>query len=189
MVFVKRRTAKRQRAEGRRPHIEEQLTERGVTPGAATRLVREFGADLISQKIEAFDRLMSCRDKRVSRNPAGYLVQSIRENYQSSEYHRREPRRRTETSPEQGSALRLEENRAASAEQTRIGPIHEYLSRLSPMELGELEQTALESAPRFVTLGYHRAKASGNMKLLDEYRGIIVERHVEGLLSRAAEAA
>ncbi|NLE61991.1 MAG: hypothetical protein GX616_26850, partial [Planctomycetes bacterium] len=82
VVFV--RTAKPRRQ--RRPvsqlsDLESRLIERGVTASAASQLVREHAADLIRGKIAVFDTLQEKRDRRISQNPAGFLVQSIRKDY------------------------------------------------------------------------------------------------------------
>ena len=61
--------------------LENRLVERGVTASAAVQLVREHAADLVESKIAVFDALRQKDDRRISRNPAGFLVQSIRDDY------------------------------------------------------------------------------------------------------------
>jgi hypothetical protein len=60
----------------------EALRARGVTAKAATELVGACPAARILTKIEVFDWLIRNGDKRVGKNPAGYLVASIRSDYQ-----------------------------------------------------------------------------------------------------------
>ena len=55
---------------------------RGVTAKTAAELVETHPAGRIQTKIEVFDWLMRNEDKRVGKNPAGYLVASIRADYQ-----------------------------------------------------------------------------------------------------------
>lgn len=57
------------------------LKERGVAQEAAESLAQQYPADLIAQQIESFDFLMAQKDRKISRNPAGYLVSSIRAEY------------------------------------------------------------------------------------------------------------
>jgi hypothetical protein len=57
------------------------LVERGVTAKAAESIVAKFPPDRVAVHIAIFDRLMKNRDAKVSRNPAGYLVSSIKDNY------------------------------------------------------------------------------------------------------------
>lgn len=61
----------------------ESLTARGVTPKIAAELVESHPATRIRTKLEVFDWLQRNEDKRVGRNPAGYLVASIRADYQA----------------------------------------------------------------------------------------------------------
>ncbi|WP_435022653.1 replication initiator protein A (plasmid) [Tundrisphaera sp. TA3] len=63
----------------------EALTARGVTPKTAADLVAAHPAVRIRTKLEVFDWLTRNEDKRVGKNPAGYLVASIRSDYQPPE--------------------------------------------------------------------------------------------------------
>ena len=58
-----------------------QLIARGVHPEAAAQLARDFPVEAIEVQVEVFDWLMLRRDKKVDKNPAGYLVKAIREGY------------------------------------------------------------------------------------------------------------
>jgi Replication initiator protein A len=57
------------------------LTSRGVTPKTAAELVGTHPGSRIQIKLEVFDWLVRNQDKRVGKNPAGYLVASIRSDY------------------------------------------------------------------------------------------------------------
>lgn len=59
------------------------LTQRGVTAKVAGELVEAHPPGRIRTKLEVFDWLVESEDKRVSKNPAGYLVSSIRSDYQA----------------------------------------------------------------------------------------------------------
>jgi hypothetical protein len=61
----------------------EALKARGVTSKSAQELVETYSPDRIRTKIEVFDWLMRNLDKRVGKNPAGYLVASIRADYRA----------------------------------------------------------------------------------------------------------
>jgi hypothetical protein len=60
----------------------EALRGRGVTSKIAQELVAGHPATRVRTKIEVFDWLIRNEDKRVGKNPAGYLVASIRADYQ-----------------------------------------------------------------------------------------------------------
>ena len=61
----------------------EALKARGVTTKTAAELVEAHPAGRIQTKVDVFDWLMKNQDKRVGKNPAGYLVASIRADYQA----------------------------------------------------------------------------------------------------------
>jgi hypothetical protein len=59
------------------------LKARGITAKTAAELVETHPATRIQTKVEVFDWLMRNEDKRIGKNPAGYLVASIRADYQA----------------------------------------------------------------------------------------------------------
>jgi hypothetical protein len=61
----------------------EALTARGITAKVAAELVETIPSTRIRTKIEVFDWLLKNEDKRVGKNPAGYLVASIKADYQA----------------------------------------------------------------------------------------------------------
>ncbi len=61
----------------------EQLKSRGVSARAAAEMVGKLPAGRIQTKVDVFDWLMKNEDKRIGKNPAGYLVASIRADYQA----------------------------------------------------------------------------------------------------------
>jgi hypothetical protein len=62
--------------------LAEALAARGITPKTAADLVAAHPPGRVRTKIEVFDWLVKNEDKRVGKNPAGYLVASIRSDYQ-----------------------------------------------------------------------------------------------------------
>jgi len=60
----------------------DQLTAYGVASRTAAELVEHHSVEQIRFKLEVFDWLVRQGDKRVGKNAAGYLVASIRDNYQ-----------------------------------------------------------------------------------------------------------
>jgi hypothetical protein len=81
--------------------------QRGVAAKVAGELVAEDSAGRIQTKLEVFDWLVRIQDKRVAKNPAGYLVASIRDDYQPpSTTSRPAPARKAEAD---GAAKEAEE--------------------------------------------------------------------------------
>ncbi len=67
---------------GEPPALVESLRDRGVSDKTAQELVATHPGHRVQAKIEVFDWLVRNEDKRVAKNPAGYLVSSIRSDYQ-----------------------------------------------------------------------------------------------------------
>ena len=63
--------------------LTEALAARGVAAKTAAELVEAHPPGRIQTKLEVFDWLSRNEDKRVGKNPAGYLVASIRADYQA----------------------------------------------------------------------------------------------------------
>ena len=96
----------------RASELVEALEGAGVDAKTAAELVEAHPAGRIQTKIEVFDWLLKNEDKRVGKNPAGYLVASIRADYQApGDFARPKPRRRPRTAVE--AAESREAGRAA----------------------------------------------------------------------------
>lgn len=59
----------------------EELKSRGVTPAKGSKLVRSYSPSRVLEKIAIHDWMLSTGDKRCSKNPAGFLVNAIQEDY------------------------------------------------------------------------------------------------------------
>lgn len=86
VLFIRGPYARDEDGEGPEPAAEaaalvEALTERGVTAKVAGSLVSKCDPGRIRTKIEVFDWLQQNEDARIGRNAAGYLVASIRADY------------------------------------------------------------------------------------------------------------
>jgi hypothetical protein len=167
---------------------EQELVERGVTPATAAEIAVAYPADQIQAKLEAFDWLMSKKDKRVSKNPAGYLAESIRKKYapprgfeSKSEKERRlaaesEQRRKVEEAKRQAEA---EQKAREEAEQARI---KKYWNSLSPARQKALTSEALEQGDMsFAITRYRRTKDDAAVS--ERYLKMILDAYILKKLS------
>jgi Replication initiator protein A len=174
------------------PTLETALNQRGVTLATASELLRSFPADQIQTKLEVFDWLVSKQDKRVSKNPGGYLVESIRKNYSTpkgfetqTERNQRlavetEQRRKVEAAKRQAA---VDQQAREEAERARI---QAYWDSLSAAAQEQLWTDALANP----TLNFmvnlfrrNRSDAAGS----ERYRRMILDAHIINLLD-ASEA-
>lgn len=166
--------------------LESRLVERGVAAASAAQLVREYAADFIEGKIEVFDALRENHDRRVSKNPPGYLVQSIRRGYVAPVgFLQDTPRRSDGVKPVRrptGAAARRKPILTPPHSELD-GQVESYLASLSPEHRDRLERDAIANARGLAAQGLRRAVTSGNAKLADQYRQAIVSQHVTSLLN------
>ena len=128
------------------------LLERGVTPSTAQQIVASFTPERIQAQLEVFDWLVAQRDPKVSRNPAGFLISSIKSEYVPPKgfVGREEQARRAEQAA--GSKKSAEERLRAKAEAedaqrvAKQTAIHDFWESVSDDERRHLETEALETA-------------------------------------------
>lgn len=130
----------------------EALLARGVTPSTAQHVVSTFTPERIRTQLEVFDWLLSQHDPKVSRNPAGFLISSIKSEYAPPKAFvgREEQARRAAQAAERKE--RAEERARAKAEQenakqtARETAIRNFWASFSDEERKRLEAEAWEAA-------------------------------------------
>lgn len=98
---------------------EKALIDRGVTPATAAELALAHAADRIAAKVEVFDWLVERKDRRVSKNPAGYLAESIRKDYALPRGFESEAQRRERAAALEEQRRKVEDARRKAAEDQR----------------------------------------------------------------------
>lgn len=194
VLFFRKAKAVSCNPSGRQWTVEEkELVDRGVTPAAAVRLARDFPPEVIQAKLDVFDKLCEQQDRRISRNPAGYLVKSIREDYLPPADFSPTTSRRTVRFGSgracSGTGPRRQVNAAESQASKADRQVDAYLAQLSPAERSRIEAEAVMTARGFAAIGLRRAAKAGHAERVDQYRQVIVRQHVRLLLSSPVNAA
>lgn len=172
--------------------LEKALTDRGVTPATAAELAAGFVEEHIQARIEAFDWLVSKKDRRVTKSPAGYLVKSITDGYTAPKGFESAADRAKRTAAEEAKRKKAEEAKLrAEAEQkareeAEAARIRSYIEALPPEGREQLEKDALEKANPFFFGRYRDSKNEPATRA--KYLKLIIETHVSGILA-AKEAA
>lgn len=133
--------------EGSVPQLVAALAARDVTKAAAEILVQQYPEENIRAKIEAFDWLLEQREKRIAKNPAGYLVKSIKEDYAApkgfvpkAERDRRQREKEARERKAIDEQLRVRLEKAREDDQRRKHD--DYWASLTPKEQDELQARA-----------------------------------------------
>ena len=170
--------------------LKARLIERGVHPLVADELLASRTSAEIELRMEAVDWLVGKVGQRGLRNPAGYLVQSIRDRYElptgfpgtgmASGDSRLQGATRTEP-PDQAACRGQKEN-----VQDRTA---HYIRGLSEAARSRLEAAALRTAEPRLIQAYERAVAEGVPLLRELYLRLILEQHVTQRLAARKQQA
>ena len=169
IIFIRGRRAT---ADAENPATQEeqqqplQLTEalrvRGITSKTAQELVATHSPGRIRTKIEVFDWLLRNEDKRVGKNPAGYLVASIRSDYQvPGDYRNGAVGVKCVEAPSYdkiGSRSRQAQQRQSEEIQTQREKMHEAKLRAAWDRLPEAERDAILAVVKSQNPGLGRWK-------------------------------
>ena len=138
-----------------------ELVTRGITDSVATSLIERAEPEVILRQIEIFDTLVSQGDRRISRNPAGYLRTAIERNYTApSGFLTRAERIRQATATV--AAKRAEQDAEAEAlrrQQERTAHLEGLWASLSRDKQQKLHDEALAQLHDFARRAYTRELA------------------------------
>lgn len=127
------------------------LESRGITSKTAADLVQKHSADLAERQIEVFDWLAEKQDKRVAKNPAGYLVKSITDDYatpqgfitKAEQKERQQAKQAGERETAEKKRREREEEAREKAARTMVAA---RLKELTAKELAEMDAASLAQA-------------------------------------------
>lgn len=135
--------------------LSDQLIQRGVTPSSAAQVVADFPLTQIRTQLEVFDWLKAQNDRRLSLNPAGFLISSIKSAYAAPQgfvSHEERERRaklaaiRKEREEARRIAMQEQEQKRLS---DRDEAIHQFWTLLSEEERSRIEGEAILEASSF----------------------------------------
>jgi hypothetical protein len=150
------------------PELIDELTRRGVTLSTARELVSTHPEERIREKLASFDWLQAEKDGRVLRSPAGFLVQSIRENYEVPQGFKLHVEKTRVSAAQKKKARLLEEERgrreAAEEESERLKQerVRTYWDSLTEDEQSSFWNKAVEAANPFYLKRYREHEGTGN---------------------------
>ena len=192
VIFVRAAKPRAKAASHEPAGLEAQLIQRGVTRSTAVQLAGSHPAEKVRTKLEVFDQLVAQRDARISKNPAGYLVESIRKDYERpAGLSRTRPANVVQRGvpPETAKKTRrrsIPKDRKQDEQQRQV---EQHLASLSPEQITQLEAAALKSAPPFLAKSFRRAVAEGNETLVREYRRCLLEHHLRACFRAQNESS
>jgi hypothetical protein len=134
------------------------LKARGVTAKTAQELVETQSPTRIQTKLEVFDWLLRNEDKRVGKNPAGYLVASIRSDYQPPVGYRYQPPKEHRDLEQRERARKEAQHKAETKAQAEHATEREAKLRMAWEHLPPAEREAILVAVKAQNPGLSRWK-------------------------------
>ncbi|MCC6127463.1 MAG: replication initiator protein A [Pirellulales bacterium] len=151
------------------------LLARGVHPATADSLAGEYPIKEIRRRISILDWLEKNALKNAPKNPAGYLVQSLRESYDPPAGFGENQivgARKGNLSPAKPS------HRKRISRETRDSAVRQFINALKPEERKQYEKDALQAADPFLASTYRNAVKEQSPLLEEVYLQVILERFV-----------
>jgi len=152
--------------------ITNELKRRGVNDRVAKELASKFTKEHIEQKISMHDKLVAAKDKRIRKNPAGFLAASIRHNYETI----------IDCAPSNASKpvashAKVVEPPARSRDDNEQKRFLAYWESLAIDDRVRIERDAMNAAPRFHRDTIARLNSS-NRELQSQMRQRIIQEFV-----------
>jgi len=153
------------------------LLRHGVHRNTAEKLVSGYAPETIEHHVQVLDWILKQPGVGKPKSAAGYLVQSIREGYDT-------PIGFQAPSSQRPPKRQRREKTTYSHEDKQQRRISEYIAQLPGAERRQLEQESLASAGKPMLEAYRRAEKQEEPLLINLYRRLILEEHVGRLLSK-----
>jgi hypothetical protein len=156
----------------------ERMVAHGVRADVANELLREAPVEQVLRQLEVFERMRERNDKRVAKNPPGFLVAAIRGDFAFPKEFARQPRKHP--------TLHVVEKPAstATAHSNLPSEAESYWNAMTADEKQKIEADAMSSASGHLLDGYRRSEEAGHSTTVEEYRRLIVDRHLVKVLSQ-----
>jgi hypothetical protein len=147
----------------------EKLVAKGVAKSTAEILVADFPPGQVEEKIQYLDWLVSRKNRRAPANIAGFLVSAIRNDYALPKECSKTNRTNRKSEPPCSIPPTTEPSQGTE--------ISDYLEKLTPAELEQLESAALQAADSIMAEGYCRGRQIGGPSF-KAYRRMMLERYI-----------
>ena len=143
------------------------LVQRGVTLSRARHTAREYPPERITSQVEVFDWMVARVDPKVSRNPPGFLLAAIKDQYapprEFLKHREAELRKKKVEEKKQRLQARQQQRQASqeSAEREYQRELWAFWSSLPESERKRREEQAIAEAPTFQRKLMARGGSSG----------------------------
>lgn len=162
----------------RQEELQAELIKRGISLAKAAEIVTAYPLEQVANQMEMFDWLLARQDPKVSRNPAGFLVSSIRNQYsaptdfQNARATQQHQEREKERERHDEEKREEREKQAVAQDRKRAEMIAQFWASMSDKDRARHQERAIESASRFdrdLLQKSGRLGTIGNKRIMDAY--------------------
>ena len=158
-----------------------ELITRGVSESVAEAIVEAFGPELVAAKIDVHDWLTSRDDRRVRKSPSGYLVESIRKNYEP-------PKGYLSGASKPGLTPVVTAATTVGSEASDEALIEAMRLALSPEQREQVEVKALAATSNYYRTRYRKLRDTDPARAALCLRSI-VDQYLAGRIAETGESA
>jgi len=166
--------------------LEEALVARRVKQQVAVSLVGTYPSTLIEEQIDAFDKRMRSGGGPPLKNPPGFLVKSITDDFRwgNPALAKSKGSLQVRTPPPKYHRKAISQSDSKEGLQAKADSdaIEDYLAKLSPEDRDLFETKALSEAEPLLRKGYRRSLEDGSEQLSREYLDMIRRAHARKIL-------
>ncbi len=153
--------------------LHSEMVALGVKGSVAEELLAEHDHEKIREKVAYAKELLRRKDKKVAKNPAGFLVSAIRQDFRLPSGSQSMTAVRKATASATTSGRQSLTNRADLAADAESRRVEEYWESLSTEEQRILEARAVSNAEGFLAKQFHDGKERGGRLFEAAKRAII----------------
>lgn len=183
VVFVRKEKGVSEATEGDSVLVKE-LVSRGLSAKSARSIVTSVAEEKIREKLVFFDWLVAKEDRRISKNPAGFLYRCITEDFSLPEDYRLAITPKQLPAPKT-NVVPLQRHTAASVaappQPSDRKQIDDYWNSISAEEQARIEEELVRDAPPFLRQQYVEGK-KGRGLLFRTVRQALIDQYVRAIL-------
>jgi hypothetical protein len=179
-VSASKRDVHREAERGGDSTLQAEMVALGVKASVAEELLGEHDHEKIREKVSYTKELLRRKDKKVARNPAGFVVSAVRGDFRVPSATSRKSQTAASASPRiRQTATPAKFDTTIDAESRRV---EEYWTSLDSTEQQSLEERAISNAEGFLAKQFHDGRERGGL-LFEAARRAIINAEIRRLLA------
>jgi hypothetical protein len=174
---------------GQVPEHVKALCDRGLSLQSARKLAEQHPESSVREKVALFDWLLSRKDPRIQKNPAGFLYRSITDEFSLPDDFRAAAAAAARPKPAERKVITFEgreiPSRPVAEKPSDREAIDRFWNSIPSEEQEKIEPELVRKAPRFLREQYLEGRQSRGL-LFQTVRQAMIDGYVRRILSQGA---